>query len=81
MTALLADPIVDTALVIDPPVDFLIDIDVPIDPMDLDALPPHDIDQCGPCHGSGEVYAGYTEIETGAPVTVRCDDCHGSGRP
>lgn len=81
LTLVVPAPRTEPALPDAPPFDPDYDLHVPADPADLDLLPPADIDQCGPCNGSGEVYAGYDEIETGMPVTVRCESCWGTGQP
>lgn len=35
--------------------------------------------ECLGCEGRGEVYAGYRDPETNAPVGRRCPDCNGVG--
>ena len=45
----------------------------------LDGIPFAAVAECSSCRGTGEVYAGYDEYETGMPVTMSCDDCTGTG--
>lgn len=70
MTVQLADPWADIA----PPAE-------PWAPLSLvlDETPIEAVAECSSCRGTGEVYAGYDERETGMPVTVSCDDCTGTG--
>ena len=70
MTAQLADPWADIAAPTEPwaPLTTVVD-DTPIE---VTA-------ECHSCRGTGEVYAGYDERETGMPVTTSCDDCTGTG--
>lgn len=50
----------------------------PMDPMDVEALPPVDIDACSTCDGLGIIITG-TESDTGAWTDEPCTRCDGSG--
>lgn len=70
MTAQLADPWADIAAPTEswaPPTGSIFDVPIEV------------VAECSSCRGTGEVYAGYDEYETGMPVTTSCDDCTGTG--
>ena len=48
------------------------------DPVDDDLAPPHDLDWCSRCCGTGEVFAGY-DPETGRAWEDECLVCRGTG--
>ena len=51
---------------------------MPMDPMDVEQLPPEDLDDCDRCGGQGEVVT-RTDPESGRWVTEECLSCHGTG--
>lgn len=50
---------------------------IPMDPLDVEALPPYDVDDCWACEGQGDVWVGHDR--DGADVTRRCGQCRGTG--
>lgn len=51
---------------------------VPMDPLDVEDLPPADIDVCDRCGGGGEVITGADPV-SGRWVAEPCPLCHGTG--
>jgi hypothetical protein len=51
---------------------------LPMDPVDVEALPPADLDDCEHCDGLGARVV-YIEAETGLPVDEPCTWCDGTG--
>ena len=51
---------------------------IPMDPVDVEDLPPADIDACDRCAGHGEVVTGTDPI-SGRWVAETCPACDGTG--
>lgn len=51
---------------------------IPMDPLDVEDLPPADIDVCDRCSGGGEVVTGV-DPTSGKWVSDTCPLCHGTG--